>query len=380
MYDFVDLACLSACLQVCFSETKPASVHQMDHAALVEERCLQEQRNQKVLKVLQEKDKIIHEVQVEHGRLHSEVCCDAGIDSSSLLHLSFLQNNIVVFDLLQVQRLGKLLEEANQAKVTAQRATKAAESELYTARCELSSANEGMRKNFTQRESGFQAEIEALKEQVENARSRSAVHMGSADAEVKALQKQLHEAKIETLSMTEKVIRVEAENDALKKKLQTSELSALVCVPQASLVRDWVQPHSDAIVLQDFKSRLEEVTERSTTRLESIQAEHCSALEKLQQQISQLHEMQLCTAAVPECKDQHAGEAKQDLEDDLKQCLQDRIAVLEAANVALENALVHGVDHGSLAACPDRPVVDVGPQAIHDQACLVDMQSNLDDV
>lgn len=41
--------------------------------ALAAERAMQEQRSQKVLHVLQDRDKIIHELHVEHGRLHAKV-------------------------------------------------------------------------------------------------------------------------------------------------------------------------------------------------------------------------------------------------------------------------------------------------------------------
>lgn len=51
----------------------PSNLEDSVHVALAEERARQEQRNHKVLKVLQEKDAIIHELQMEHGRLHAEV-------------------------------------------------------------------------------------------------------------------------------------------------------------------------------------------------------------------------------------------------------------------------------------------------------------------
>lgn len=48
-------------------------IHDSVQKALTEERNLQEQRNRKVLQLLQEKDGMIHELQIERGRLNAEV-------------------------------------------------------------------------------------------------------------------------------------------------------------------------------------------------------------------------------------------------------------------------------------------------------------------
>lgn len=116
------------------------------------------------------------------------------------------------------------------------------------------------------------------------------------------------------------------------------------------------------VPLQDLESKIQDSSARSSAVVRRLQAEHQETLLKLQAQISELEDMQLRSDAarsdaVQEAAQQKTGQLEKHMHsDEENKHLQDRILVLEAANVALENALLHGFDDRMSAGTASRPM------------------------
>lgn len=114
--------------------------------------------------------------------------------------------------------------------------------------------------------------------------------------------------------------------------------------------------------LQDLESQIQESSARSSAVVRKLQAEQQDALLKLQSQISELQDLRLLSDAersdtVLDTAQQKIGPHKQHTHtEEENKNLQDRIAVLEAANVALENALLDGFDNRISARNSGKPV------------------------
>eukprot|EP00892_Ulva_mutabilis_P011002 jgi/Ulvmu1/8274/UM041_0085.1 len=271
-------------------------------SALAEERAVHERRNQKVFHVLQEKDKIIHELQTEHSRLHHEI-----------------------------RALGTQLDQANQERQEAQRAAKSAVAQIHQMGFEQSTASQDRREEIARYEAGLRSEMQNLQAQVEALEQEKHKEVSSLSDEVKTVQQQLHHARVQALTNEEQKLRAEAEAESLKRKLS-----------------EW-----DAI-MSDLKSQIEDARAAKTAELEKLQAEHQHALDSLQSQILELQNMQLCNEGVSTGKQSKFTQTQETLHEEANNnILQHRVSVLEAANASLEDALINGCAGKRAAICKE---------------------------
>lgn len=124
--------------------------------------------------------------------------------------------------------MGQVVEEAKQAMVTAQRSSKAAEAQLKDLRDELATATDAWQKKLSMREKELIDEVQVLHMHLKELSSQKATHSMSTDEEIKSLQKQLHQVKIDGIDNMEQKLRADADNEALKRKLTAADQLVLV--------------------------------------------------------------------------------------------------------------------------------------------------------
>lgn len=98
------------------------------------------------------------------------------------------------------------------------------------------------------------------------------------------------------------------------------------------------------IALQELQSQLKDVNASSAALVQSLQAEHQETVAHLETRMVELQDLQLRTDAHDTDQENMGPPAQQTLSDEARKTLQDRIAVLEAANATLENALLSSHD------------------------------------
>lgn len=98
------------------------------------------------------------------------------------------------------------------------------------------------------------------------------------------------------------------------------------------------------IALQELQSQLKDANASSAALVQRLQAEHQEAVADLETRMVELQDLQLRTDVQDTEQENMLPPAQQTLSDEARKTLQDRIAVLEAANATLENALLSSHD------------------------------------
>lgn len=95
--------------------------------------------------------------------------------------------------------------------------------------------SEQWKEKFTMREMELSNQIQTLQAAATAVEEEKAKQASTIDQELKMVQKQLHQTRVDALASEEQKLKAEAENEALKRRVAASDDLASVCTVECRL-------------------------------------------------------------------------------------------------------------------------------------------------